>query len=302
MVSNSETIILADLRVFLEVAKLLSITRAGDALGVPKSAVSKTLTRLEGQLGVRLLERSSRRVALTPAGRLLTVKAESLLTEAEFLTKSLREERNEPRGTVRMTAPPELGTLFIERVVPLILREYPELRIAMKLAYDFDDLQEPAIDIALRVGQVHDERLVGSAIGEFSRILVASPAYLKTNPLRRPADLADHHCLVFSGNENTAEWEFVRGGVIEKVRVAGNLAVRSFTAQLHAARAGLGVVRGPMFVASEWIKRGELVRALPGWQAMPVTVFAVHRFGHERIARVAAVLKAAKAARWLASD
>jgi DNA-binding transcriptional LysR family regulator len=299
MVSLEETISLTDLRIFMEAAKALSITRAGEALDLPKSAVSKTITRLEERLGVRLLERTSRRVALTAAGRLLMVKAESLLAEAEFLTRSLREERNDPRGTVRMTAPPELGTRFVERVVPKIVEAYPGLKIALKLAYDFDDLREPAIDIALRAGQVHDDRLVASPIGKFARVLVASAGYLENNRLRRPADLANLDCLVFSAEENSVEWELVRGDRSETFRVTGNLAVRSFAAQLHAARAGLGVARCPAFAAAEWIERGDLVHVLPGWQAPPVTVFAVHRFGHERIARVAAVLAATRSVDWL---
>lgn len=299
MVSNLETLSLADLRVFLEVAKLLSITAAGTALGMPKSAVSKTLTRLEAQLGVKLLERSSRRVALTAPGELLSVKAESLLSEAEFIVESLREERSLPRGVVRMTAPPEIGTLFIEQVVPRLARDYPELKVAMKLSYDFDDLQDPAIDMALRAGAVRDDRLVGVPVGDFRRITVASPAYLKAHPVHHPAELASHPCLIFSGNVNSAEWTFERDGLAEQVSVNSAFSVQSFTALLHAARCGLGIARAPEFAAREWLQRGELVQVLPEWQASPSRLYVVHRFGHERIARVAAVLKAARAQNWL---
>lgn len=299
MVSNLETISLADLRVFLEVAKLLSVTGAGGVLGMPKSAVSKALTRLEGQLGVRLLERSSRRVALTSAGELLSVKAEALLGEAEFLVDSLRGERNLPSGTVRMTAPPEIGTLFIERVMPQLRRDYPELKVALKLSYDFDDLQDPAIDIALRAGAVKDERLVGIPVGEFRRVAVASPAYLKAHPLAHPAELAEHACLIFSGNSHSAEWSFARGEEAVNVGVNSSLSVHSFTALLHAARCGLGVARAPEFAVAEWLTRGELVQVLPAWQASPSRLYVVHRFGHEPIARVAAVVKAARASAWL---
>jgi len=299
MISKLETLNLADLRVFLEVAKLLSVTAAGAALGMPKSAVSKTLTRLEAQLGVRLLERSSRRVALTASGGLLCVKAESLLSEAEFIVDSLREERSLLRGVVRMTAPPEIGTLFIEQVVPRLARDYPELQVAMKLSYDFDDLQDPAIDLALRAGAVRDERLVGVPVGEFRRIVVASPDYLKAHPLRHPAELAQHRCLIFSGSVSTAEWTFERAGESAQVNVTSVLSVQSFTALLHAARSGLGVARAPEFAAAEWLARGELIKVLPEWRASPSRLYVVHRFGHERIARVAAVLQAARAKDWL---
>lgn len=301
MVSGNETPTLADLRVFREAAQRRGITAAALALDVPKSAVSKVLTRLEAQLGVKLLERSSRRVALTRAGELLSVKAESLLLEADCLTASLRQEHNEPRGTVRITAPPELGTRFIERVVPAIATQFPELRIVMQLGYEFDDLQDPAIDLALRAGQVHDDRLVGVPIGSFRRLAVASPSYLKAHPVRRPSELAQHPCLVLSANQNTAEWAFSRGTAVEQVRVAGPLAVLSFTALLHAARAGMGIARAPEFTVAEWLRRGELVKVLPGWSAPAAKVFLVHRFAHDRIARVAAVLNAARPGDWLAA-
>lgn len=286
---------------FREVAQRRGITAAGDALGLPKSVVSKALTRLEAQLQVKLLERSSRRVALTPAGELLHVKAESLLLEADALTASLRQERSEPRGVVRISAPPELGMRFIDQVVPQMARMYPDLRLVMQLGYDFDDLQDPAIDLALRAGQVHDDRLVGLPIGSFRRVTVASPDYARAHPLRRPADLARHPCLVLSGTQNVADWVFTRGEATEQVRVSGPLAVRSFTALLHAARAGLGVTRAPDFTVAEWLRRGDLVKLLPGWSTPPAPVFLVHRFGHDRIARVAAVLASARPGSWLAA-
>ncbi len=148
MVSDLETLRLADLRIFLEAARRLSITATGEALNIPKSAVSKSLMRLETRLGVKLLERSSRRVELTAAGQLLRAKAESLLAEAEFLIHSMEGERDEPRGVVHLTAPTELGTWFVAQVIPEIRCQYPDLKITLKLDYQFDDILDPAFDIA----------------------------------------------------------------------------------------------------------------------------------------------------------
>ena len=299
MVSQSETLSLSDLRTFLEVAKQLSVTGAGNTLGVAKSAISKTLTRLEKQLEVKLLERSSRRIALTPAGHLLAVKATSLLSEAEFLTYSLREERSEPSGLVRMTAPAELGALFIERVLPALMQEYPRLRIAMKLSYEFDDMLDPAIDIALRVGQVHDDRLVCTTVGDFARCAVASPAFLDAHPVGHPLDLGVHPCLIFSSMENAAVWSFEKDDAQVQVQVTSALSAQSFTALLHAARAGLGVARAPRFIVAEWLERGDLVEVLPQWRSSLAAVYVVRRFGHERIARVMAVMQAIQKPGWL---
>jgi DNA-binding transcriptional LysR family regulator len=290
MVSEIETMSLADLRTFAEVARVL---------GVPKSGVSKSLTRLEGALGVKLLERTSRRVALTKAGALLVPKAESLLGEAESLARSLREERSEPRGLVRMTATPELGTYFAAQVAPALLREHPGVRIAMALGYDVEDLLDPTIDIALRVGNVHDERLVGHRIGRFRWVALASPEYLAANPVRRVADLAERSCLVFSETETESEWVFTRRDMTERVTVTSVLSIQNATALLHAAKAGLGVVRVAEPFAHEWVRRGELVRVLPGWTSPETPFFVVHRFGHDRIARVGAVLRAVRSHSWV---
>ncbi|HRE16492.1 MAG TPA: LysR substrate-binding domain-containing protein, partial [Rhodocyclaceae bacterium] len=111
---------------------------------------------------------------------------------------------------------------------------------------------------------------------------VASPAYLAAHPITHPAELAQHRCLVFSGSASSAEWSFARGDDSVQVHVQSALSVHSFTALLHAARCGLGVARAPEFAAAEWLQRGELVQALPQWQASPSRLYVVHRFGHER--------------------
>ena len=299
MVSDFETISLADLGTFMEVARVLSVTGAAKTLRVPKSAVSKSLTRLEEALGVKLLERTSRRMAVTRAGSLLVPKAESLLAEAGALAQSVREERSEPRGLVRVTATPEMGAHLAERVVPTLVREHPGVRIAMTLGYGVEDLLDPAIDIAVRVGAVHDERLVAHRVGGFRWVTVASPGYLAAHPVRRVGELAERSCLVFSETETRSEWVFVRRDVTERVTVTSALSLASTTALLHAARAGLGVVRVPEPVVGEWVHRRELVRVLPGWASAETPVFVVHRFGHERIARVAVVLHALRARPWL---
>jgi DNA-binding transcriptional LysR family regulator len=293
-----EAINLSDLRTFMAVARALSVTGAARSLGVPKSAVSKSLTRLEGALEVRLLERSSRRVALTPAGVLLVPRAEALLGEAEALAQCLRDEQREPHGLVRVTATPDSGAWFVERVVPAILREHSGIRIAVTMGYDIDDLLDPTIDVGLRVGKVIDERLVAHRIARFRHVVVASPAYLAAHPVRRVADLASRSCLVFSAAETEATWAFTQPDLAEEVKVTAQLSARSFTALLHAARAGLGVTRVPEPLADEWLRRGDVVRILPEWASGEVPLLVVHRVGHERIARVAAVVRAARAHAW----
>jgi DNA-binding transcriptional LysR family regulator len=296
MVSRGETIEAAQLRNFVAVARRLSVTAASAALGVPKSRVSKALTALEARLGVRLLERSTRRVALTPAGGLLLARAESILAEIDRLVDDAREHTDAVRGVVRVTAPPELGALLAARFFPPLLAAHPGLELALELGYSFDDLLDPRFDLAFRLGSVYDDRLVARRLGAFRRVLVASPAYLRRHRVRAVGDLAARNCLAFSGVERKATWtlEPLHGaGAAQEVAVQGNFAAHGFAALLRAAAAGLGVARVPQFVAADAIARREVVRVLPEWAAPETEVFLVHRFGHDRIQRVRAVADAA---------
>lgn len=282
------------LRTFAEVARRLSVTAAAEALGQPKSRVSKALGKLERRLGVRLLERSTRRVALTPTGALLLGRADSILAELERLVGDVREQADVVRGVVRFTAPPELGALLAEKFFPPVLAQHPGVEVALELGYAFEDLLDPRFDLAFRLGSVHDARLVAHPLGAFSRIAVASARYLEAHPVRRAEDLARCNCLAFSGAELAATWTLQKAGATREVAVRGSFAAHSFAALLGAARAGLGVARVPAFAAREALGRGELVRVLPGWSAPPTEVFLVHRFGHDRIRRVRELIETAR--------
>jgi DNA-binding transcriptional LysR family regulator len=298
MVSHGETIEVALLRNFVTVARQQGVTAAGEVLGLPKSRVSKALTALERRLDVRLFERSTRRVALTPAGTLLLARAESILADIDRFIDDAREQAGAVRGVVRATAPPELGALLAGRFFPTLLALHPGLEFAVELGYTFEDLLDPRFDLAFRLGSVHDDRLVARRLGEFRRILVASPDYLQRHAVHDVDHLAQHNCLAFSGVERTATWtlERISGEQARRdLNVRGNFAVHGFAALVHAATAGLGIARVPAFVAAEAIERHALAHVLPEWAAPPTEVFLVHRFRHDHIERVRTVIDVAQA-------
>jgi DNA-binding transcriptional LysR family regulator len=259
---------------------------------VAKSVVSKHLSQLESRLGVRLLERSSRRVALTREGEALLPRVESLLAEARQLQDLAGESLDRPRGLVRIAATPEFGGYMAERFFPAAVARYPEIRLAMIPAYAFEDLQDPAFDLAFRIGEVKDDRLVARPLGIFHRILVASPRFLREHAIRKPADLAHTPCLTFSGSSPSAQWSLVsttdgrRGATIE---VAGPVSVRSFATLLGLARTGLGVAFVPEFIAREALRSKQVARCLPGFHSPGTTVYLAHRPGSTKISRVRAV-------------
>jgi DNA-binding transcriptional LysR family regulator len=296
MVSKDRTIDLQALRVFVEVARRGGFTAAAETLGMAKSAVSKQLSQLEDVLQVRLFERSSRRVALTKEGAALVVRAESILAEIEYLAADASQIKTQYGGTVRIAASPEFGSFLVEKFLPQLLSRHPQLKVLMRLEYQFDDLHDPSTDLAFRLGSVGDDRLVGQRIGEFDRVIVSSPAYAQAHPMSRPDDLASAAGLMFSDRELSAEWTLEHRDDptnTHKVMLQGRLGVRGFGALLAAAESGLGVARLPGFVAASALARGTLIQPLPAWKARPATVYLAYRTGVLRIGRVRAIIDAA---------
>jgi len=287
-----ETIETQLLRVLVATATHGGVTAAAEALGMAKSAVSKQLSALESRLQVRLFERVNRRVSLTAEGRLLLPRAESILAELDQFLDDARHRVNLVSGTVRIAASPEFGALLAEHFIPLLLRTHPSLRIAMSLEYQFDDLHDPAFDLAFRLGLVNDDRLVFRKLGEFSRTIVCSPEFARAHRLQTPSHLQEVDAVLFSDRGSSEVWPLVDR--LHPTRhcdasVHGRFGVRGFEALAVAASAGLGIARLPTFVAALRLAEGRLVPVLPGWQPSAVPVFLAYRSGVSRIARVRAV-------------
>lgn len=296
MVSEQRTIDVRLLRVFLTTARYGSVTAASDALGIAKSAVSKQLSALEKLLQVRLFERASRRIALTGEGRLLLPRAESILAELDQFVTDAQEHVSQVRGTVRIAASPEFGAFLSRHFIPALLGRHASLKVAMTLEYRFDDLHDPGVDLAFRLGALRDDRLVARSLGEFARVLVCGADYAQRTVLETPGDLESANALLFSDSELTEEWLLERvdaPGDRERANVSGNVSVRGFDALAGAALAGLGIARLPLFVAARGLADGSLVRVLPQWRPPSVPVHLVYRAGISRVGRVRAAIDTA---------
>ena len=290
-VSLKETIDAGALRVFVRVAELRSVTRAARELGVSKSMVSKTLAGLEEQLGSVVLERTSRRIEVTQAGQMLLERARSVLLELDRLTQDVRELKDTVRGQLTITAPPDLGALLTAGLFARFLARYPEVRLALRLDYGFADLQDPSLDVGIRIGSVQDERLVARTVGSVERILLASPRFARAHRLETLEDLMNCPALVFADTTGPFRWNLKneRGKAVE-VTVSGPLAARSFPALLRAAEAHLGVALVPELLAEEALKKKKLVTVLPGWRQLDAPILLVHRVGQQKLRRVRAFL------------
>ncbi len=297
MVLNFRTINFPALVSFHEVVHLGSVTAAAESLGVAKSAVSRHVRQLEDQFAVKLFERGGRNLQLTKTGGRLHERVSSILMETELLTEIAHEERSIVSGRIRIAATPEFGALLADTVFPEIARRYPLLRILLQPSYDFEDIQDPAIDLAFRIGSTRDDRLVVHKLGAFRRILVASPTFLKETPIEAVADLARVRCLLFRVDSAPTVWSFVdRTDESPKgeVTVDGPIAVRSFSTIMQLAINGHGVAYLPEFLVKPALKAGILIQCLPMIGSAPMPVFLTYRPSARTITRLRSFIDLAR--------
>lgn len=279
--------------IFAKTVELRSFTAAAEALGLSKATVSKAVTRLEQSLGVALLHRSSRTLALTESGRALLPRAEQLLSLGEEADNAAREEAGSPSGLVRLAAPMTFGISHVGPALPDFHAHYPDIAIDLHLSDDIVDIVAGGFDLALRIAALPDSALRARRIGPVARYLVAAPSYLERHCTpRHPSELSDHDCLCYAYLPNPESWRFVGPeGEEVAIRPRGPLRCNNADAMMPALRAGLGIALVPDFVGDAEIECGALVKLLADWAPPPVALNIVTPAGGPRPARVTALIE-----------
>jgi DNA-binding transcriptional LysR family regulator len=232
--------------VFARVVELESFTAAAKQLGLPKSSVSRTVTRLEDELGVRLLQRTTRTLHLTEVGRAYYERARGALSALDEAASAATNSSAEPRGTVRMTAPPDMGIMNLVDIVARFARKYPLVHIDISLSSRFVDLVAEGFDLALRAGKMADSSLVARKIGSDALGIYASANYLRRRGRPKTlADLADHDCVLFHGTNGKSEWHLTGPQGEERVTVRGPLNTDEMSFLQQAVTAGMGIALLP---------------------------------------------------------
>jgi DNA-binding transcriptional LysR family regulator len=266
-----------ELSAFVEVARRQSFVQAAKQLDRHVSAISRSVAALEGRLGVRLLQRTTRRVALSEAGQAYFARCEALLAEFEGADAAARDLGTTPRGTLRVSAATGFGLTHLIAVVPEFLAAHPHLTLDLQFSNRYVDLIEEGYDLAVRVGTLTDSRLAARRIAPSRRILVASPAYLARHGTpRRAAALADHACLVLEVGPHPQRWELLQRDARTIVDAKGPLRSNNVIALLAACRSGLGLALLPEFAVAAALRRGEIKRVLPTWAALEQGIYAVY--------------------------
>ena len=257
------------LRTFVAIATLGSFAQAAEKHGGSRAITSKRVADLEAELGVKLINRTTRSLSLTEAGRKLFAAADSIFGMLENVVEDIRSGAATPRGVLRISAPMSFGVRHLSGMVNSFLQENPEITVELTLDDRVVNLVEEGFDVAIRIRALANSSLTARRLATARMALCAAPSYLaRRGAPRHPRDLAQHDCLVYDYMARQGVWCFTRNGEAEDVRVGGRLNGNNGDVLLQAAVDGLGVVMTPTFIAHEAIRSGALVLLLPEWRAV----------------------------------
>lgn len=269
---------LNEIVVFARVVESGSFTAAAQLLGLPKSTVSRKISQLEERLDARLLQRTTRKLALTEIGREYYARCQKIvaeIAEAEQLVATLQAA---PRGMLRVTAPNDLGGMYLGTIAAEFLAGNPEISLDLVIADKIFDLVDDRLDVAIRFGPLPDSSLVARRLGALAGILVAAPSYLARRPApKKPAELEHHDLVRFLPTNRMRQWRLhgPKGAEVD-LTPSTRLSSNSMFAVRDAVRAGAGISLLGDFAINEDLVSGRLVRVLPEWTGFTAEIFAVY--------------------------
>ena len=281
------------MQVFVRIVEAGSLTGAAAALGMSGPAVVRSLAALERAIGVRLLQRTTRRSSLTDEGREYYERCKRVLAQVEEADTSMSARRSEPHGRLRITAPAipffiafakwritapaTYGRMHVAPIVNAFIAKYPQVEVELLLLDRVVDLVEEGLDAAVRIGELPDSTLVARPLGETRRVVCAAPAYLRrAGTPKTPADLQAHRCIVFSGLAAANEWSF--GAKRQRVAVRPVLRTNQVDAALDACIRGLGCGQFLSYQVDAALREGTLKRLLKEYEppALPIHIVYPH--------------------------
>lgn len=257
---------LEELAAFVAVAESGSFTQAAGKLGRDASVISRRVSQLEQRLGVRLLSRTTRRVALTEAGAIYHRRVQALLEELASASREVSDIATSPQGLLRVSLPVTFGRQWIAPLFATFLARHPQIRVDARFSDRLVDVVAEGFDVAIRVGVLRDSSLTSRKIASYRNLLVASPDYLAEHGKpRTPSDLAHHACLGFTAYADWPDWPLTKQGKRETVRPTGPLIADNSEVLLMAAIEGAGITFTADWLAGPALRAGDLIEVLPGW-------------------------------------
>lgn len=278
------------LQVFAKVVQTGSFTGAARALDMPKSTVSQRVSELEARLGARLLQRTTRRLGLTDAGRIYYDHCVEILAAMEHADRAVTNLQESPSGLLRMTVP--ASTQFLGPVFSEFLARCSGIQLEVLFTDRLVDLVEESFDLAIRAGALSDSTLVARNLGAVQTVLVASPRYLKKRGRpRSPQELAKHDCLVLSVGTQPRVWRLTQNDDTQSVSLTPKLSANDLDVLQIAAVNGIGITLQPAFRCTEDLRAKRLELVLPTWSAPTQPIHAVYPSSRHLSPKVKAMLE-----------
>jgi len=279
------------LAMFAKVAEERSFAGAARVLGVSVATVSRAVARLEERLGARLLNRTSRQLALTAFGHTIADSALKVYREAEAVEDAARDMSARPRGLIRLSVPMSFGLRWVAPLLPAFFREYPEVSVDLHLSDATVELVGQGFDAALRIAVLPDSSLVARRLCPVAPLVVASPAYLERHGTpRHPSELSRHACLGYAYRARSDMWRFTNeAGEEVSIKPAGPLRVTNADALMPTVLDGLAIAEFPEFICFEPVRDGRLVPILSDWSLPRGGLYFVTPSARTRPAKVEAL-------------
>ena len=267
------------MQLFVRVVETGGVTRAADSLMMPKATATTLIQQLEALLGVKLLNRTTRRVSVTADGAAYYPRCVAILDEVRETEESLARRHASPQGRLRVEVPTLMARLVIVPALPLFFAAYPQIELHLGCSERRTDLIEEGIDCAVWSGELEDSTLIARRVGELYFGTCAAPAYLAAHGVpHHPDELAAHRCINhFSPKTGRVfDWVFAKNGVRIQTSLRGDIALDDENSYVAAAEAGLGIAQIPAFVLKESMERGSLELLLGDWFPEPVPLNVVY--------------------------
>jgi LysR family transcriptional regulator, transcriptional activator for dmlA len=286
-----------DLRFFATLARAGSLSAAARELGLSTPAVSKHLAQMEARLELTLVNRSTRRMGLTPEGELYLEAARKILGDIDDLEQALSNSKLSPKGLLRVNATLGFGRTNIAPIVSKFVALYPSVEVQLQLSVNPPVLTDDAFDVCIRFGAPPESRLIAKRILENRRLLCASPSYLREAGIpKTPTDLVRHRCIsIRQGEEAYGVWRFesARGNNkrVESIKVRGGLSTNDGEIAVQWALDGHGIVMRAEWAVREHLNAGRLVQVLAQYETPDADIYAVYPQRHQHTVRVAAFVK-----------
>ena len=265
------------IRIFVKVIQYSSFTKAAELLKIPKSSVSKSISRLERETGTKLIVRSTRSLSLTEAGKSFYEASIGPIHLLEDAQKTLSGTDQALTGTLRITAPEDLGSFVIAPAIAKLSILQPKLKFELKYTDTRLDLVKEAFDIGIRIGKARDSGLKIKNAGEVILIAVASPTYLKgKEKIKNPNDLIQHSCLTLDLQQTADKWTLKDNTKTISIPIKAKIKCNQMSSLVQIALSGAGIALVPSYICQNYLEQGELVRVLPGWsnRGWPVSILS----------------------------